>query len=666
MRFEKPKRPVAPKREKPAPKKKKPKKPKKTRPGGAKRDGRKAPPRNILLAVPYWALVIGLWVGGATLGLGLFVAYDLPVKEGFEGPGLLATQKSATVTLRDREGRELLTRGDLYGVPVTLDDVPDHLEQAVLATEDRRFYQHFGFDPIGFTRAMWANLRAGRIVQGGSTLTQQLAKNLFLTADKTLLRKGQELLLAFWLEYRFTKEEILTLYLNRVYLGSGTYGVAAASRVYFDKPVSALTVHESAMIAGLLKAPSRYAPTNSLRRSRERANVVIANMVAAGYLTETEAKAAKANPAGLAHGSNNQDMRWFTDWVLDRLNDYVLHADVDLVVDTTVDPDLQRRASTLVRSGVEANRKILQVDQGALIAMDHDGAVVALVGGRDARLSRFNRATQARRQPGSAFKPIVYVTAMEQGLTPDDRMRDSPIILGDWQPRNYKPGHRGEITLEEALTHSINTVAVKLSERVGRQQVLETAARFGITSDLPPHPSVALGTGGISLLEMTGAYIPFATGGSGFRVHGITRIATADGEVIYEKYGSNTNRVTSRIAAARMHRMLRSVIDEGTGTGAKLRGIEAGGKTGTSSDFRDAWFIGYTGAYVTGVWVGNDDGSPMKRLTGSGLPARLWRDFMTTAHKGVRPDRLPEEKALPVDDFFDDLFDSIFGGRGNR
>lgn len=661
-------------------------------------EGRRGPPKGLVRRVLYWSVVVGLWLGAGLIGMGVLFAYDLP-----DTRGLTSVARSPSVTLLAMDGREIATRGDLYGLPVRVEDLPIHVEQAVLATEDRRFYHHFGFDPIGFTRAMFTNVRAGSLVQGGSTITQQLAKNVFLTADRTFTRKGKELLLAFWLEYRFSKKQILSLYLNRVYLGSGTYGIEAASQKYFGKEPQDLTLQEGAMIAGLLKAPSRYAPTNDLKRSQARAAQVIDNMVDAGFITEEEATAAKKTPARHTRIANLPPSRYYLDWVLDRLTDYIGHAVDDLVVETTLDLDLQSTSARTLKHWVDGEGKRLKAGQGAMVVMDHDGAVRALVGGTSYAKSQYNRATQAERQPGSAFKPFVYLAAMEYGLRPSTVRTDSPVSFGGWSPKNYDGKYRGPITLETALAKSINTVAVKISEESGRQNVIDAAHRAGINKDLPPTPSVALGTGEVTLMELTGAYIPFATEGKAAFLHGIERVITREGEVLYERRGSGPGRITSSRDARRVASMLRTVVEDGTGRRARLKDNRpAWGKTGTSQDWRDAWFIGFTQQYVAGVWIGNDDSSPMKRVTGGGLPALVWRDTMNVAHakipvKAVRRSQdneggiwdyifdgddsgsrdsgdtrqrapkpgagTPPPKAPPPpkDDMLDDIFDSIFG-----
>jgi penicillin-binding protein 1A len=494
----------------------------------------------------------------------------------------------------------------------------------VIATEDRRFYRHFGIDLIALARAALVDLRAGRVVQGGSTITQQIAKNVFLTPERSLKRKVQEALLALWLERRFSKDQLLTIYLNRVYLGAGSYGVEAAARQYFGKPASKLGLAEAAMIAGLPKAPSRYAPTRDLAQARARAAVVLDNMVAAGRLARAEADAAKARPAAVSGAYGGSAARYFADWVIDQVPAFVGPTARDLVVHTTLDAAAQRAAEAAVAGLGERG----SVGQAALVAMTPDGAVRAMVGGRDYAASQFNRATQARRQPGSAFKIAVYAAALEAGFAPDDAFADVPVEVAGWSPRNYGGIYLGEITLTTAFAKSSNSVAVQLAERVGRRRVIEVARRLGIASPLSPQPSLALGAGEVTLLELTGAYAVVANGGRSVIPYGIDEIRARDGTVLYRRAGSGPGRALSAAAARTLDSLLRAVVREGTGRRAALA-VPAAGKTGTSQDFRDAWFIGYRPGLVAGVWLGNDDGKPMGKVTGGGLPAELWHEFMT-------------------------------------
>ena len=582
-----------------------------------------------------WGAVGAVWAVIAFSVLAAWYATELPdVDQAFNAT------RPPTVTLLAADGTELRTIGDVYGGPVSLGDLPSALPDAVLATEDRRFYDHFGLDIIGLARAVVANLRAGRIVQGGSTITQQVAKNLFLTPERTLKRKIQELLLALWLEHKFTKDQILTIYLNRVYLGAGTYGVEAAARKYFNRPAARLTTYQAAMLAGLLKAPSRYNPRSHPARAKARTVQVLANMVAAGVLGPQAAKAAKnGGPVrGPAAGPNKG--RHFADWVLQQVSDYANPGDRDLVVLTTLDPGLQRLAENGVAKALAKTGAKAGITEAALVAMTPSGAVRAMVGGRDYAKSQFNRATQARRQPGSAFKPFVYLAGLEAGLRPDSVLMDAPLAIGGWRPGNFTKTHAGPVSLADAFAKSINTVAVRVSERAGRGHVIDTARRLGLAGDFKPTPSLALGVNEVSLLDLTQAYGPFANGGAGVWAYGIEEIRDGAGKLLYRRRGSGPGRVVSAPHVAAMNGMLARVISDGTGRAADINRPQAG-KTGTSQHFRDAWFVGFTADLVTGVWMGNDDARPMKNVTGGGPPARLWRDFMAAAHRGLSPRALP-------------------------
>jgi penicillin-binding protein 1A len=571
----------------------------------------------------YWAAVAGIWLFIAVSGLVAWYATDLP-----DISDLDSRARSAGITITAADGAVLATRGDVYGRHVPRSELPQSLIDAVVAVEDRRFYHHFGLDPIGLARAVAVNLRTGRLVQGGSTLTQQIAKNVFLTSARSLKRKVQELLLAFWLERNFSKDELLTIYLNRVYLGAGAYGVDAAARRYFAKPASDLGLAEAAMIAGLPKAPSRYAPTRDLAAARARAAVVLDAMVASGRLDAAAAAAAKALPAtvtGSLGGSGAA--RYFADWVIDRVPAYVGPITGDLEVRTTLDGAVQRAAEAAVAASRDASAAA-RAGEVALVAMGPDGAVRAMVGGRNYGTSQYNRATQAQRQPGSAFKLAVYAAALEAGISRAALFDDAPIQVEGWQPKNYGDSYRGSLTVTEAFARSSNVIAVQLSERAGRRQVIAAARRLGITAPLTPHPSLALGVAEVSLLELTGAYAVVASGGLGVVPHAIAEIRDRNGTVLYRRAGSGLGRVLAPGIAADLDALLRAVVRDGTGRRAALE-VPAAGKTGTSQDSRDAWFLGYREGLVAGVWLGNDDGTPMKGVTGGTLPAELWRDFMT-------------------------------------
>ena len=575
---------------------------------------------------------VGVWSFIALIGLLAFYAYDLP-----DVDQVLAATRRPTVTLKAKDNTHLVTLGEIHGLPVGLNELPPALSQAVLATEDRRFYSHFGLDLFGLARATYANISAGRIVQGGSTLTQQVAKNLFLSPERTLKRKVHELLLSLWLEQKFSKDQILTVYLNRVYLGSGTYGVEAAARRYFKKSAKNMNTYEAAMLAGLLKAPSRYNPAHNPELAKNRTAQVLANMVAAGYLSEAGKEALNKGSTSIKPLKTSRKSHYFTDWVLSQVSAYVSPGDADIVVTTTLDRGLQLDGERAIARALKSG-KGLNVSQAALVAMTPNGAVRAMVGGADYGISQFNRATQAKRQPGSAFKPIVFLAGLEKGLRPNSKFMDEPLTIEDWRPRNFSRKFLGKVSMAEALSKSINTVAVSVSEAAGRDNVIAVARRLGITAKLLSAPSIALGVNSISLIEMTASYGAFASGGFGVWPYGIEEIKDGEGRVLYRRQGSGPGRVLKAPIAGAMNAMLSQALEKGTGMAANFNRPVAG-KTGTSQNNRDAWFIGYSADLIAGVWLGNDNQAPMKNVTGGGLPAKAWRRFMVAAHTRtpVRP-----------------------------
>ncbi|BBK35399.1 penicillin-binding protein 1A [Allostella sp. ATCC 35155] len=589
-----------------------------------------------------WTLVLGIWAGVAVLGLVGWYAYDLP-----DTRNLGQAERQPGVTMVAVDGSVLATFGDMHGEAVQLRDLPGYVPAALLSTEDRRFYQHFGVDLLGVARAIYQNLRAGRVVEGGSTITQQLAKNLFLTPERTTRRKVQEALLALWLEHRFSKDEILAIYLNRVYFGAGTYGIDAAARRYFAKPAAKVSLYEAAVLAGLPKAPSRLNPLRDPDLAGDRAAEVLDNMVEAGFLTRNEAEAAKTNRSQLARVSGpSQGNRYFADWALEQVSGFVGQAASDLVVVTTFEPRLQALAETALGEALAAQGAKLAVGQGALVAMAPDGAVRAMVGGRDYVESQFNRASQAMRQPGSAFKPFVWVAALESGLRPESPIVDRPVRIKNWSPKNFNGRYLGEITLAEALAQSVNTVSVQLVQRVGVEKVIRAAHRMGITSELGADASLALGTSEVSPVELAGALAPLANEGNGAIPYAIREIRDRSGRILYRRSGSGPGRVVAAEIAGEMNRMLSGTVETGTARAANI-GRPAAGKTGTTQDHRDAWFAGWTPELVAVVWVGNDDGRPMKGVTGGSLPAGIWRSFMQEAVKGTPPRPFPSYTPLP-------------------
>ncbi|HET6970255.1 MAG TPA: penicillin-binding protein 1A [Phenylobacterium sp.] len=597
------------------------------------------PKRTPLQALIYWTLVLGVW--GLIFLVAFFAVFavDLP-----DTSRLYEVKRQPSVSYLDRSGALIAVRGSQYAPPVNLDRLPPYVPKAFVAIEDRWYYWHFGFNPWGIVRSEIYNLRhkgQGGPLRGGSTITQQLARNLFLTPSQNYRRKAQELILAIWLEAKFSKKQILELSLNRVYFGAGAYGIEAASQRYFGKPASQLTLGESALLAGIMKGPSRYSPVSSTDRAARRATMVLEEMDKAHFITPAEHDAALRSPVRVNPVLANQRAQYFIDWVDDQTRSLVGEPTEDLVVETTLDLPLQAAAETSVQKGV-AGAAAQGVQQAALVSLDSEGRIRAYVGGVNYLQSQFDRATQARRQAGSSFKPFVYLTAMEAGRTPETPVVDEPIKIGNWEPRNYTGQYLGPITIRTALAQSINTVAARLASEVGTQNVANTARRLGITSPIQLDPSMALGAVEVSPLEMAQAYAPFANGGAFAKGYGIERIRTAGGRVLYDHGVAPAGRqqVINQPALAYMISMMRGVIAGGTGTRANVPGYDLAGKTGTTSDYRDAWFIGYTGGFVTAVWVGKDDNTPMRKVTGGGPPAGIWKDYMTQA--------LPRLKVQPI------------------
>lgn len=554
-----------------------------------------------------------------------FYAHDLP-----DINKLYEDKLKPSITILDVEGNLVTSYGDITAEQVEVKHMPQTLINSVLATEDRRFYSHFGIDPIGLARALYTNYQAGRVVQGGSTITQQLAKIVFLKPERNMKRKIQEALLAVWLERKFTKDQILTMYLNRVYLGAGTYGMDAAARKYFGKSVRHINLYESAMLAGLLKAPTTYAPTNNPRASAARTKQVLINMVDAEKISEQMKLNALYEGTTVQKASFRNSSRYFTDYVVDQIQDYIGKTPHKLIVKTTFRPGLQKLAEDAVNAAMIGYGQTLNASQAAMLVMRPDGAIQAMIGGADYAESQFNRAIQAKRQPGSLFKLFVYLAALENGKTPGSGVMDLPITIGKWTPKNYNGEYNGEVSLREALAKSYNAAAVNLSEATGRKKVIELARRLRVQSQLKDLPSLALGASEVSLFEMTRAFAHLANEGKTVLPYVIEEIGTTDGEVLFKRRGSyDFDALDTRIVRM-MNEMLVEVVESGTGRGAKME-RDVAGKTGTSQDFRDAWFVGFTPQLVTGVWVGNDNNKPMKKVTGGGLPTQIWRGFMSNA-----------------------------------
>jgi penicillin-binding protein 1A len=596
-------------------------------------------------------LIWGVLAGGAVLYAWIS---DFP-----DAANLLVYDPGSDVTLVDVQGRTIARRGHNQGQVVALDTLPAYVGNAFIAVEDRRFRYHFGIDPWGLGRAMVANISAGSFVQGGSTLSQQLAKNLFLKPERTLKRKVDEAILALYLESRYTKDEILTLYLNRVYFGGGVFGIEAAAERFFSKSARELSLTEAAILAGSVKAPSRYNPDASPDAAMSRAGLVLSAMAAEGFIGESQREKAAAAKPKIATRTATPGSGYFVDYAVSLVPSFAGKAKERLIVDTTLDLDLQATAERALEAGLAKDGKALAVTQGALVSMTLDGAVRALVGGRNYDESQFNRAIDAKRQPGSAFKPFVYLAALEKGHRPSDEVFDGPITIGTWQPENYEGSYEGTITLAHALARSSNSASVQLTNEVGADAVARIAHRLGVGGELQAVPSLALGTSELSPLDLTTGYAAFANGGDGVIPHVIVRIRTESGKVVYERNGSGLGRVIEPRHEADMVAMMTGTVTEGTGRAASLGARPVAGKTGTSQSYRDAWFVGFTANHITGVWIGNDTGTPMKRATGGGLPARIFKAYMTKAEAalpvtpligaGMAPPEEPRPVLLQVD-----------------
>ncbi len=618
--------------------------------GGGRRGGSGRRRRGLFGRLVSWCFILGIW---AVLGAAGTVAYQAsrlpPIDQ------LAVPKRPPNIAIQGDDGTALANRGDTGGAAIRLGDLPPYLPKAFVAIEDRRFYKHWGIDPAGIARALVANaLHRGGGVQGGSTLTQQLAKNVFLTQERTLSRKIQEAILAVWLEHKYTKDQILELYLNRVYFGSGSYGVEAAALHYFGHGAAKVSLAEAAMLAGLMKAPTKLAPNRNPQGAVDRAAQVLAAMRDEGYVTPAAAADALAHPAHVVKERGNGDVNYAADYVMDMLDDTVGAVDEDIVVTTTISPSLEAAGERAVVDTLNKGGAKYGVSQGALVSIAPDGAIKALIGGRDYADSQFDRAVSAKRQPGSSFKPFVYLSALEAGLTPDSVREDGPITIKGWHPENYSREYFGPVSLTKALSLSLNTVAVRLGVEVGPRTVVATAHRLGISSDLQPNASIALGTSEVSPLELTSAYAPFANGGIAVQPHIITKVRTTAGKVLYQRRNAALGRAVDPAYVGMMNAMMEETLLTGTARKAELPGWQAAGKTGTSQDWRDAWFVGYTAKLVTGVWFGNDDGTPTRKASGGNLPVDAWSRYMKVALKGQVPVPLPGNwhppAAPPADD----------------
>jgi penicillin-binding protein 1A len=588
---------------------------------------------------PTWkrAAIWGGWTAGAAVGsvmaFMVYVTWDMPSTD-----DLWSDTKSPSYTFLDVKGRVIWREGAQNAPPVDLKALPPHVGQAVLAIEDKRFYKHVGVDLEGLTRAAFSNVQSGRVVQGGSTITQQLAKNLFLTNERTFRRKAQEVALALWLEGRFSKDQILALYLSRVFFGAGAWGVEAASERYFDKPAGRLTLAESALLAGLLKAPSRMNPAIDPTEAKARSIVVLSEMVAEGFITPAQRDQAVAEKLIIKRRPPSGNFGYFREWIDADLQTIIGEDPDDFIIETTLDLDAQRAGERAVADAIRKDGEKLNVTQGALLSIDDDGGVRAMVGGSDFEATQFNRTTQARRQPGSAFKFYIYLAAMERGISPYAVRNDAPIVIGDWAPGNYDNEYFGPVPLTFAFAKSLNMVAIEVAQEVGGERVIDVAKRLGVRSDIRDYRSLALGAQEMTLGELTQSYATVSNGGFKVAPFGIRAVRRASGNVIYRwKAPENRERLIAERDVRGMNLLMSRVVEAGTGTRARLAGRASAGKTGTGNDYRDAWFIGYTSGLTTGVWIGNDDFRTTKKVTGGSLPATIWKEFMQVALRDMPP-----------------------------
>jgi len=584
-------------------------------------------------------LIVGFWGTVATALAFTYIWFSLDQR------GLLQIpQREPGAMIVANNGSVLAEEGAFFGDAAKINQLPDYVPNAVIAIEDRRFRVHHGIDPIGLARAITRNILVGHFVQGGSTLTQQLAKNLFLTQEKTLTRKMQEAVLAIWLESKFSKDEILQLYLNRVYFGDGATGIEQAAHTFFNKSASELTVMEAARLAACLKAPTNYNPVDHPDESTTRAKLVLAAMQEEGFISAQDESDAVSQPTTAVANDSRPPRQYAVDWIDAQLPQLVKNYTESIVIETTIDPTIQANSEKALANRLQQNGKKLGVSQGAMVVLDNTGAVLSMVGGKSYGKSQFNRAIKAQRQPGSSFKAFVYLTAMEHGYTPESVEVDEPVKFGNWAPDNYEHKYLGDVTLETAFAESINTISAKLVKALGPDTVAATAQRLGITSPLGHDISLALGTSEVNPLEMTAAFVPFANGGDAVTPYVVKRITTRDGKVLYQRKGDGLGNVVAPVVLGEMNTLFRAVVREGTGVKAQFGNWDIGGKTGTTQDYRDAWFIGFTPYLTAGVWLGNDDNSPTQKMTGGSLPAVIWRDVMEPAHKGLQWLPLPGQQ----------------------
>ena len=610
----------------------------KARPAAKKKRSRTG---GFLMGLLWWGFVACLWGGIAAIGVVVYYGAQLPSSNTWAIP-----ERPPNIRILAADGSLISNRGQTGGEAVTYRELPYYVPAAIIASEDRRYMSHFGVDPIGLisvaVESVKSTLSSGEldVTRGASTITQQVAKNLFLTPDQTLGRKIQEMILAVWLEQNFTKEEILELYMNRVHFGSGATGIEAAAQTYFGISARNLSLGQAAMLAGILPAPAAYNPKSHPDRAIERQRLSLAAMAREGYITPEEAEAAQIDPDQTVRTRVAGSESYVADWVESLMTAYIGEIESDVVVQTTIDWKMQKDAEFIVKELVASEGPKRGFSQGALVAMDVDGTVRAMVGGVDYQQSQYNRAVTAKRQPGSTFKPFVYMAAMEKGYTPDTLAEDAQFDYNGWSPRNASGKYAGTVTLRQGLAYSLNTIAARLAIDVTPQAVIDVATRMGISSPLTPVPSIALGTQEVNLLELTSAYAPFANGGFGVIPNVITSIQSKDGDILYQASDAGPGRVVAPNILAEMNDMLTTAVEVGTGRGANLGGWQFAGKTGTSQNARDALFVGYTAAMVTGVWLGNDNDTKTT-LSGGNVPATIWSEFMTKAHQGKQIAQIP-------------------------
>ncbi|MFT3996138.1 MAG: PBP1A family penicillin-binding protein [Asticcacaulis sp.] len=616
-------------------------------------------------AILYWLTVLSIWAVIFTVGFIAMFALDLP-----DTSSLYKTDRAPSITYLDRSGALIAARGSQFAPPIDIDELPPYVPAAFIAIEDRRFYHHFGFDPIGMGRAVMRNMtrKEGANLAGGSTITQQLARNLFLSNDQNVKRKIQELILSVWLEVKFSKKQILALYLNRVWFGGGATGIEAAAQRYFNKPAKELTIGEAAMLAGMMKGPSRYSPLSDKDRAIRRTEIVLNEMVDAKVITPEQRDEVFKTGIKVSRTLATEHAQYFVDWLQSQLGEMIDLNTLkdDIIVETTLDLPIQTDAERAVKAMMERDAK-KKVEQAALVSIDGEGRVRALIGGVSYSDSQFNRAIDAKRQAGSAFKPFVYLTAMETGqYRPDTPVVDEEFSIGDWKPENYTKKYLGDISMTTALAQSINTVAARLANDVGRSNVAATARRLGITSKINTDPAMALGTADVAPIEMARAYVPFSNGGYRVQPYGIVRIRTTQGKVLYQhNAGESREHVINNPALDYMNVMMREVVRTGTGSGVRLTQFDIAGKTGTTSDYRDAWFVGYTGGFVTAVWVGRDNNSQMNKVTGGGTPAAIWREYMAKALTRIKVTAIPAGAGGTLTDTASTAVNDLLGGNSS-